>query len=119
VVSLHFTTDAKDQALGRARNEDFGDPIYDKTEVEERIRRAQRAILNPSTPYQQFLENEDQDPKTREVTFSRNCVCLQISGSDVADLSFVDLPGKSDPLDILLASHRYIRSDCQCEQGRK
>lgn len=95
-MSLHFITDPKGQPLGKARNEDFGEVIYDKAEVEERIRRAQRAILNPSTPYLQFLENEDVDPTTREVTFSSNRVCLQISGSDVADLSFVDLPGKHD-----------------------
>jgi hypothetical protein len=54
LVSLRFTTDAKGQPLGQARNEPFGDVIYDKTEVEDRIRRAQKAILNPSTPYQQF-----------------------------------------------------------------
>jgi hypothetical protein len=94
VVSLRFTTDVKGQPLGQARNETFGDIIYDKAKVEERIRRAQRAILNPSTPYSRFLENEDEDPDTQELTFSTNCVLLQISGRDVADLSFCDLPGK-------------------------
>lgn len=97
VVSLRFITDANGQPLGQARNEPFGAVIYNKDEVEERIRRAQRAILNPSTPYRQFLDNEDGDPEERQLTFSNNCVSLQISGKDVADLSFCDLPGECDP----------------------
>ncbi len=30
-----------------------------------------------------------------ELAFSKNCITLQISGPDVADLSFCDLPGMS------------------------
>ncbi|THG94608.1 hypothetical protein EW026_g6893 [Hermanssonia centrifuga] len=67
--------------------------MFDKSEVEERIRRAQRAILNPNTLSMRFLEGPDEDPIGRELTFSMNSICLQISGSDVADLSFCDLPG--------------------------
>jgi hypothetical protein len=67
--------------------------MYDKAHVEERIRRAQRAILNPSTPSSKFLNGQDEDPESRELTFSTNCVSLQITGRDVADLSFCDLPG--------------------------
>jgi hypothetical protein len=63
--------------------------------VEERIRRAQRAVLNPSEEPHLFLEGPDVDPLQRQLTFSSNCVSLQISGSDVADLSFVDLPGNA------------------------
>ncbi|EKM53567.1 uncharacterized protein PHACADRAFT_197992 [Phanerochaete carnosa HHB-10118-sp] len=93
IVSLRFITDDRGQALGQARNEQFGDVIKDKSRVEERIRRAQRAILNPSTPSRQFLEGPDEDFAAREVMFSSNCISLQISGSEVADLSFCDLPG--------------------------
>jgi hypothetical protein len=112
VVSLRFITDAKGQALGQVRNDRFGPIIYNKVEVEERIRRAQRAILNPSTEARNFLQGDDEDPEDRQLTFSNNCVSLQISGRDVgmlttvslplrknthylekADLSFVDLPG--------------------------
>ncbi|PFH47395.1 hypothetical protein AMATHDRAFT_6772 [Amanita thiersii Skay4041] len=92
VVSLRFTTDANGQPLGQARNEVFGSIIKDKSEVEERIKRAQRAILNPSSPPAKFLDGEDEDTGS-ELSFSRNCVSLQISGPDVADLSFCDLPG--------------------------
>lgn len=61
--------------------------------MEERIRRAQRAILNPDTHFQSFLDGDDEDPKERQLTFSKNTVCLEVSSEDVADLSFVDLPG--------------------------
>jgi hypothetical protein len=96
IVSLRFSTSADGQLLPQVRSEQFGSTIFDKTEVEERIRRAQRAILNPNTSFLKYLQDEDDDDtSTREVTFSRNCITLAISGSDVADLSFVDLPGES------------------------
>jgi hypothetical protein len=45
-IELHFITDKNGQSLGQARNEAFGDTIFDKSAVEDRIRRAQRVILN-------------------------------------------------------------------------
>lgn len=98
-VSLRFITDNKGQPLGQARNEVFGSTIYDKAEVEGRIRRAQRAILNPKKSRKTFLLEGDEEEegegkgKGEELSFSMNCVSLQISGPDVADLSFCDLPG--------------------------
>ncbi|KAI0077225.1 hypothetical protein K474DRAFT_1596469 [Panus rudis PR-1116 ss-1] len=92
-ISLRFITDVNGQPLRQIRNEAFGEVMYNKTDVEERIRRAQRAILNPSTSNRHFLDGPDEDPLDRELTFSKNYVSLQISGSGVADLSFVDLPG--------------------------
>lgn len=92
-MSLRFITDADGTPLGQTRNEVFGPTIYNKREVEERIRRAQCAILNPQKPAKQFLEGEDELLREAELSFSNNCVSLQISGPDVADLSFCDLPG--------------------------
>jgi len=78
-VSLRFTTDASGVPLGQSRNEHFGPPIYNKNEVEERIRRAQRAILNPSKPIKDFLnDDEDMPVEKTELSFSHNCVSLQI-----------------------------------------
>ena len=71
----------------------FGSIIYDQSEVEDRIRRAQRAILNPKKLPKDFLDNKDEDELVSELNFSTNCVSLQISGPEVADLSFCDLPG--------------------------
>ncbi|KAK0199336.1 P-loop containing nucleoside triphosphate hydrolase protein [Desarmillaria ectypa] len=93
IVSLRFIKDVNGQLLGTARNEQFGEVIYDKAEVEERIRRAQRAILNPNRRSTEFLEGDDEDLSENQLSFSTNCVSLQISGPGVADLSFCDLPG--------------------------
>ncbi|KAF4598880.1 hypothetical protein EYR38_007292 [Pleurotus pulmonarius] len=93
IVTLRFTTDVNGQTLGQPRTIVFGPAITDKSNVEERIRRAQRAILNPGTAYQTFLDGDDEDLPKSELTFSTNCVTLQISGPGVADLSFCDLPG--------------------------
>ncbi|KAF9258347.1 P-loop containing nucleoside triphosphate hydrolase protein [Marasmius fiardii PR-910] len=81
--------------LGQAKNEVFGKPIYDKHEVEERICRAQIAILNPNLDRTKILEGERPEfgVNPGSVPFSTNCIAIEISGPDVADLSFCDLPG--------------------------
>ncbi|KAH0828920.1 P-loop containing nucleoside triphosphate hydrolase protein [Lanmaoa asiatica] len=70
----------------------FGTPITSKSLVEERIWRAQRAILNPSKDHKMYLHDAEL-PDENEVSFSKNYVSLEISGSELTDLSFVDLPG--------------------------
>jgi len=79
--------------MGTAQNIPFGLVIRDKKLVEERIRRAQRAILCPSVNPETFLSGPDEDSGSRELTFSKNCVSLEISGPELTDLSFCDLPG--------------------------
>lgn len=64
-----------------------------KSELEERIRRAQLAILNPSMPSNQFLEASLDHLDSNELSFSADVVSIRIAGRDVDDLSFVDLPG--------------------------
>jgi hypothetical protein len=90
--------------MGTAKNIPFGPVITDKKEVEERIRRAQRAILRPTKNTESFLSGPDEDPDYRELTFSKNCVSLEISGPELTDLSFCDLPGMSPPTSSLLWS---------------
>lgn len=65
------------------------------------------AILNPHKPITSFLREDDSDSDatgpaagddifqdaSASLTFSMNYVSLAISGPDVADLTFVDLPG--------------------------
>ncbi len=84
-------------AHGKLDTKQFGEAIYDKSQVEERLRRAQRAILNPKESMKDFLVGEDKDLAKNQLTFSSDCVSLQISGPDVADLSFCDLPGGYTP----------------------
>ncbi|KAI6014082.1 hypothetical protein PISMIDRAFT_212315 [Pisolithus microcarpus 441] len=90
VVKLHLNTDERGSPI-KPRVLPFGGPLTSKSEVEERIKRAQRAILNPKTPSETFLGGATVDEN--ETSFSRNYVSLDISGRDLADLSFVDLPG--------------------------
>lgn len=88
IVKLYFMTNE-----GRPRIIPFGDVITAKADVEERIRRAQRAILNPKTNPDSFLNDVNAAPGENELSFSRSYVSLEISGRELADLSFVDLPG--------------------------
>ncbi|KAF9479081.1 hypothetical protein BDN70DRAFT_921462 [Pholiota conissans] len=94
VISVRFIAGASGRALTQVHTEQFGDIIHDKSEVEERTRRAQRYALDPKKGAKHFLDptNPHQEPLPADC-FSENCVTLQISGPDVADLSFCDLPG--------------------------
>jgi hypothetical protein len=85
----------------------FGAAITDKAEVEERIRRAQLAILNPSKRALDFLGSLGQvdGGTTNEKSFSSDLVSVRISGKEVDDLSFVDLPGN------MASISRKFRSD--------
>ena len=95
-VSLQLNTAADGSVLTNPQKIPFGQPITEKSEVTERIRRAQRAILTPSTPPDVFLSAAD---TTTELSFSANRIVLNINGPDVTDLNFIDLPGSClDPL---------------------
>ena len=79
---------------------DFGPRLLDKSKVETMLRRAQAAVLNPSRPLSEFLAIDERDKRltTKEENqyqFSRNVVCVDLTGPDLGDLSFVDLPGTS------------------------
>jgi hypothetical protein len=65
-----------------------------KEDVPHILRRAQLAILNPSTQFSRFppLDEEQCSNHVREVNFSRNTVVLEITGAEV-DVTFIDLPG--------------------------
>ena len=99
-VLLRLETDANGNKI-TAKEVPFGPVLYDKSDLEEMLRRAQLAILNPSLSPSFF---EDFDTKSlkpgeappgseRQLAFSNNVVCLDLSGPDVTDLSFIDLPG--------------------------
>jgi hypothetical protein len=89
-VSLQLNSAADGSALPNSQKIQFGPVITEKSEVTERIRRAQRAILNPSTPSDVFLSGAETD---HEVPFSSNRIVLHVSGPDITDLNFIDLPG--------------------------
>lgn len=71
----------------------FGNAITNKKEVELALRRAQAALLNPDkSGFEDSLE-EDLLSEANELSFSQNVVCVDLSGPDLVDLAFVDMPG--------------------------
>ena len=79
----------------------FGKLITEKSELEEMIRRAQLAVLNPDVPSVNFetldttqlVPGEVPPDCTCPLSFSSDVICLDIEGPDVTDLAFIDLPG--------------------------
>lgn len=61
--------------------------------LEEWLRRAQTALLNPNQKYEFFKTCPLKDLDTVAAEFSPCQVRIDISSSDVADLAFYDLPG--------------------------
>ncbi len=91
-------SDAASRRLPAVEEIDFGPRLFDKSNVEIMLRRAQAAVLNPSRPLSTFLEMNEKDQRLiskdkNQYQFSRNVVCVDLAGPDLADLSFVDLPG--------------------------
>lgn len=73
--------------------------ITNPDEVELALRRAQLAVLNPDVSTESFLTmspDELKQVKSNQLKFSRNAVCVDLSGPQLVDLAFVDLPGKSN-----------------------
>ncbi|KAK5123566.1 hypothetical protein LTR85_002604 [Meristemomyces frigidus] len=67
--------------------------IHDKDQLEDVLKRAQLAILNPSTNPEYFLHAKMPATASLQVGFSPNVVSLEIEGPDLPELSFFDLPG--------------------------
>lgn len=61
-------------------------------DLEEILKRAQLATLNPGTDPRAFLEGTFK-PTTMEVEFSPNKICIEVSGPSLPSLTFIDLPG--------------------------
>ena len=99
-VLLRIETDVDGNKI-QAREEKFGPLLTEKADLEEVLRRAQLAILNPSLPSDFFVEFDTSSLKPgerpsgslRQLQFSNNVVCLDLAGPDIIDLSFIDLPG--------------------------
>ncbi|KAG8853986.1 hypothetical protein FRB96_007849 [Tulasnella sp. 330] len=93
-VTLRFHVDTEDKPLPEVREVAFGPKLSDKDEVEKVLRRAQRAILRSTLDTSMFLNDEDLRTRGHPAqTFSQNCICIRVSGPNVPDLYFYDLPG--------------------------
>src|SRR5258708_23818888 len=109
-VSLKFQVDARNVPLARVRNFPFGPTIRDPAQVEDRLRRAQLAILNADLDRDGFPGSflTGNTPEARSVSFSQNCISLKVRGPDIVDLSFVDLPGKMNGSSVFFCSSWLI-----------
>ncbi|PSR72524.1 hypothetical protein PHLCEN_2v11624 [Hermanssonia centrifuga] len=94
-VHIRREFDTRGKRLDVVGEEPFGPLLTDKQDIEGIIRRAQAALLNPGVEQSTFLHMPDDELKVleNELKFSRNTVCLDLTGPELADLAFVDLPG--------------------------
>ena len=67
--------------------------LTSKAEVEEALFRAQRAILDIGSDHENYKMGLSLPTPKVEVKFSPNVIQLDISGPDLPNLSFYDLPG--------------------------
>jgi len=95
----YFHTDGPND-LGRFRKrEGQADPMHfytvtKKSELEEMLRKAQLAILNPRDDPQKFVSIDlASESLPRQVPFSPNVISLEIQGPNLPELYFYDLPG--------------------------
>lgn len=98
-ITLRFQFDSRGCPLDEVHEHPFGPTLYDKYDVERALRRAQRAILRPSLSSSLFLDDSDltlnqYHAPSEELSFSANCICIRVVGSNVPDLYFYDLPGE-------------------------
>lgn len=104
-ILLRIEKDDFGARLSQVTETKFGPVLFDKTKLEPMLRRAQLAILNPSVPAEDFVEYDlknivhgtPPNGSIKSLQFSGNVVCLDLSGPDVVDLSFIDLPGRYSP----------------------
>ncbi|RMY05984.1 hypothetical protein D0867_09845 [Hortaea werneckii] len=96
--------------------------IHHKDSLEEMLRRAQLALLNPHSDPAQFRSTHSSSFRAKnELGFSPNPIHIQINGPDLPELSFLDLPGAinvhRDPNEQHLVAfiqkllHNYIRDE--------
>ncbi|KZT61042.1 hypothetical protein CALCODRAFT_428450 [Calocera cornea HHB12733] len=94
-VSLRYEYDSEGNLTGDSLIIPFGEDVLDPSHVEVMLRRAQIAVLNNERNPRMYL---DIDPSQLQLPedqrqFSKNIVCIEVSGPLLTDLTFVDLPG--------------------------
>ena len=95
-ISIRLEYDSVGKRLDEISETAFGSIITDKSDVENALRLAQFAVLNPQVPFEKFssLRAPEMVQGRSLLKFSRNVVCVDICGPDLTDLSFIDLPGE-------------------------
>jgi hypothetical protein len=78
---------------GSIREIQFGGTITEKQMLLRVSGKAQKTVLSPSVSPDDFLSGPESDFEQSESSFSSDCTVLHISGPDITDLDFIDLPG--------------------------
>ena len=92
-ISIRREYDSGGKRLDEISETAFGNIITNKSDVENALRLAQFAVLNPQVPSDTFSSLHAPEGRSL-LKFSRNVVCVDICGPDLTDLSFIDLPGE-------------------------
>ncbi|KAI0758724.1 P-loop containing nucleoside triphosphate hydrolase protein [Fomes fomentarius] len=125
-ISIRWEYDEDGGRVDEVSEVTFGARLTDKADVEPMLRRAQAAILNPKIPLSHFLDADIETVRsgaftmlgTQPLPFSRNVICVDLTGPDLVDLSFVDLPGivqNAEPEIVQLVEDlvmSYVQGNC-------
>ena len=96
-----------------------GGGITDRFQVEEQLRRAQRAVLSPNTSPDRFLDTPEDECPPAELSFTSDYVEIEISDRDLTNLSFFDLPGTSFCSTVAQQLIRYEGLIANAETGKE
>jgi hypothetical protein len=95
-VSLRITYDKNGQFIREPQVIPFGEVLFQPSDVENILRRAQDALLHmpivPDFNPEYFLQDRYERAPS-DLGFSRNVIKMDVCGPDLVDVTFVDLPG--------------------------
>jgi len=118
-ISLRFEVGEDGRPLDKISEIAFGEILHSPEGVEAALRRAQLAILNGSVAPADWAKASDADVKKakegslvlgskKQLSFSTNLVCMDVSGPDVTDLAFLDLPVRFRYLFVVQISSSHL-----------
>ena len=90
-IILRFTKDADNHDLDSPFDEDFRSGLTTLTSVKNGLKDAQDRILGGHPTANATLDGL---PNQRRLSFSENCVIVEVQGPNVPELYFYDLPGE-------------------------
>lgn len=111
-IALRFETDPEGRPIETVRELAFGEPMQDPAQVEGLLQRAQLAILNqriamkdlayfikmPNKVVRAAKQGSLPEELNMQQSFSTNLICVEVSGPEITDLAFLDLPVRRVPL---------------------
>jgi hypothetical protein len=96
-ISLRIIYDENGEVLPTPEIVGFGDAMTEAEDVENRLHRAQDAVLQWHTRVNDEdkgeILNYEYNASDDAPGFSKNVVRLEVSGPDLVDVTFIDLPG--------------------------